>query len=115
MFTNIAASGPALALFPASQRVTYLYYLGRFNFENNHYRRAAICLEEAYFQTPPSCQRHRRQILTYLIPCKMLLGIFPSEACEYSRASSLCYVASNYFVSPVFRATVVMRLLARSS
>ena len=29
MFTNIAASGPPLALFPASQRVTYLYYLGR--------------------------------------------------------------------------------------
>jgi len=80
MFTNIAASGPALALYPASQRVTYLYYLGRFNFENNHFQRAALCLEDAYFQTPQACQKHRHLILAYLIPTNIILGRFPSEA-----------------------------------
>jgi len=80
MFTNIDASGPALALFPASQRVTYLYYLGRFSFENNSFQRAARCLEAAYFQTPPAFQKHRRLILTYLIPSNILLGRLPSNA-----------------------------------
>ncbi len=80
MFTNIAASGPALALFPAPQRVTYLYYLGRFNFDNSSFVRASLCLQEAYLQTPPACQKHRRLILTYLISSNIILGRFPSEA-----------------------------------
>ncbi len=80
MFTNITATGPPLAFYPAAQRVTYLYYLGRFNLENNHYARAALCLEAAYRETPPASRRHRRLILTYLIPAKMLLGILPSAA-----------------------------------
>lgn len=80
MFTNITNTGPPLAFYPAAQRVTYLYYLGRFHLENNHFQHAASCLEAAYRQTPTSCRRHRRLILTYLIPSKLLLGIFPSPA-----------------------------------
>ncbi|KIH94224.1 cop9 signalosome complex subunit 12 [Sporothrix brasiliensis 5110] len=80
MFTNITNTGPPLAFYPAAQRVTYLYYLGRFHLENNHFQRAALCLEAAYRQTPPACRRHRRLILTYLIPANLLLGIFPSAA-----------------------------------
>lgn len=80
LFTNISTNGPSLALYPASQRVTYLYYLGRFNFESSHFLRASRCLQEAYLQTPPVCLRHRRLILTYLIPANMLVGRFPSPA-----------------------------------
>ncbi|KAJ9154826.1 hypothetical protein NKR23_g2529 [Pleurostoma richardsiae] len=80
LLTNIATSGPPLVLYPASQRVTYLYYLGRFNFDSDNFLRAVLCLQEAYLQTPPACQKHRRLILTYLIPSNILLGRFPTDA-----------------------------------
>ncbi|GAB1319084.1 COP9 signalosome complex subunit 12 [Madurella fahalii] len=80
MFTNLSTSGPALSLYPASQRVTFLYYLGRFNFDHGHYLRAHMCFEEAYRQCLPQFQKHRRQILTYWIPTNLLLGRFPSRA-----------------------------------
>ncbi|CAK7565673.1 MAG: hypothetical protein SEPTF4163_003596 [Sporothrix epigloea] len=80
MFTNITNTGPPLAFYPAAERVTYLYYLGRFYLENNHFHRAGQCLEAAYRQTPVACQQHRRLILTYLIPANLLCGIFPSSA-----------------------------------
>ncbi|KAI0132113.1 hypothetical protein BJ170DRAFT_577386 [Xylariales sp. AK1849] len=79
LFTNITAKSPPLAYYPASQRVTYLYYLGRFHFLNNHFSRAARCLQQAYLETPSVFQKHRRLILTYLIPCNMLLGRLPSR------------------------------------
>ncbi|KAH8681209.1 hypothetical protein BX600DRAFT_15346 [Xylariales sp. PMI_506] len=80
LFTNITAKSPPLSYYPASQRVTYLYYLGRFHFINNHFGRAAQCLEQAYIQTPAVFQKHRRLILTYLIPCNLILGRLPSQA-----------------------------------
>ncbi|KAJ9424080.1 signalosome component [Fusarium oxysporum] len=79
IFVNISTISPPLSLYPAAQRVTFLYYLGRFNFSNNHYLRAALCLEEAYLQTPSQLVSHRTNILTYLIPCNILLGRFPSQ------------------------------------
>lgn len=79
IFVNISTISPPLSLYPASQRVTFLYYLGRFNFSNQHYHRAALCLEQAYLQTPPQLVSHRTNILTYLIPCNILLGRFPSS------------------------------------
>lgn len=42
--------------------------------------RASHCLQEAYLQTPPVLQQHRKLILTYLIPSNIMLGRFPSEA-----------------------------------
>ncbi|KAI5865054.1 thiolase [Durotheca rogersii] len=80
LFTNMTAKSPPLSYYPASQRVTYLYYLGRFHFINNHFSRAAQCLQEAYLQTPPNLQKHRQLILTYLIPANLLLGRLPSQA-----------------------------------
>ncbi|KAK3353454.1 hypothetical protein B0T25DRAFT_479711 [Lasiosphaeria hispida] len=80
MFTNLSATGPALSLYPASQRVTFLYYLGRFNFDHGHYLRAHMCFEEAYRQCPPQFQKHRRQILIFWIPSNLLLGRFPSRS-----------------------------------
>lgn len=60
--------------------MTYLYYLGRFHFINNHFGRAAKCLQEAYLQMPAAFQHHRKLVLTYLIPCNMFLGRLPSPA-----------------------------------
>ncbi|KAI7783981.1 hypothetical protein LA080_011006 [Diaporthe eres] len=79
LLLNVSASGPPLQLYPAAQRVTFLYYLGRFNFDCDNFVRASLCLEEAYLQTPPSLLSHRRLILTYLIPSNIMLGRFPSE------------------------------------
>ncbi|KAH0497004.1 hypothetical protein TgHK011_004341 [Trichoderma gracile] len=79
IFVNIESISPPLSLYPAAQRVTFLYYLGRFNFSNHHYNRAALCLQEAYLQTPPQLVSHRSNILTYLIPSNLLLGKFPSD------------------------------------
>lgn len=80
IFTNISTNSPPLSLYPAAQRVTFLYYLGRFNLSNNHFLRAANCLSEAYLQTHSHFTTHRTLILTYLIPANLLLGILPSEA-----------------------------------
>lgn len=80
LFTNVSAKAPPLAFYPAAQRVTYLYYLGRFHFINNHFTRASWCLEEAYIETPSRFQKHRQLVLTYLVPCNMLLGRLPSQA-----------------------------------
>jgi hypothetical protein len=80
MLTNIDKTGPALSLFPASQRVTYLYHLGRLYFNVQHFVRANLCFEAAYAQCPPRFLAHRRQIITYWIPTNLLLGRFPSAA-----------------------------------
>lgn len=80
IFVNIDTISPPLSLYPAAQRVTFLYYLGRFNLSNQHYLRASHCLEQAYLQTPSQLTSHRTNILTYLIPANLLLGRFPSQA-----------------------------------
>lgn len=60
--------------------MTFLYYLGRFNFDCDNFVRASRCLEEAYFQTPPAMQGHRKLILTYLVPSNIMLGRFPNQS-----------------------------------
>jgi nuclear mRNA export protein PCID2/THP1 len=80
IFVQLTTNSPPLALYPAAQRVTFLYYLGRFSFSiGHHYLRAVACLEAAYLQTLPSHVAHRTSILTYLIPANILLGRFPSQ------------------------------------
>lgn len=80
MLTNLSTQGPPLQLYPASQRVTFLYYLGRFNFDCDQYVRAEKCLQEAYLQTPPALLKHRARILIYLVASNIMLGRFPSAS-----------------------------------
>ncbi|KAI1107742.1 hypothetical protein F4804DRAFT_296947 [Jackrogersella minutella] len=80
LLTNIMAKSPPLSYYPASQRVTFLYFLGRFHFNHSLYWRAAQCFREAYIQTPPYFQKHRRVILTYLVAANFAMGILPSQA-----------------------------------
>ncbi|KAL1954744.1 hypothetical protein VTO42DRAFT_744 [Malbranchea cinnamomea] len=79
MFASISAQSPPLAYFPASQRVTYLYYLGRYLFSNNLFFPAQTALQESYNQCHRQALSQRRLILTYLIPCNIILGRFPSK------------------------------------
>src|SRR5215471_6903367 len=78
MFASINAQSPPLSYFPASQRVTYLYYLGRYLFSNNLFFPAQTALQAAYNQCHRQALSQRRLILTYLIPCNIILGRFPS-------------------------------------
>ncbi|KAJ5125148.1 hypothetical protein N7448_004475 [Penicillium atrosanguineum] len=79
MFASISAQSPPLARFPASQRVTYLYYLGRYLFSNNLFYPAQIALQSAYDQCHRQALSQRHLILTYLIPCNIIMGRFPSQ------------------------------------
>ncbi|KAF2722290.1 hypothetical protein K431DRAFT_319714 [Polychaeton citri CBS 116435] len=82
LFEQIENSAPPLAAYPKSQRVTYLYYLGRYWFQNNHFYRAQAALGKAYQESPciPVCTKQRRHVLVYLIASNIVLGRFPSQA-----------------------------------
>ena len=79
IFGNIYSQSPPLSLFPASQRVTFLYYLGRYLFANNHFFRAQLALQGAYDQCHAQAVPQRRLILIYLITSNIILGRFPSS------------------------------------
>ena len=78
IFGNIYQQSPPLACFPASQRVTFLFYLGRYLFANNHFYRALLALQAAYDQCHERCVKQRRTILIYLIPANIIMGRFPT-------------------------------------
>ncbi|KAJ5052293.1 uncharacterized protein L3040_002047 [Drepanopeziza brunnea f. sp. 'multigermtubi'] len=80
LFTNTANQSPPLGLYPAAQRVTYLYYLGRYHFATGHFYFAQSCLQSAYNQCHAQCIRQRRAILIHLLSANMILGRFPSQA-----------------------------------
>ncbi|KAK8183373.1 hypothetical protein IWZ00DRAFT_459138 [Phyllosticta capitalensis] len=79
IFTNIQNQSPPLAIYPWPERVTYLFYLGRFHFSNSHFYRAQLALQAAYDQCSPERLKQRRMILIYLITSNMIMGRFPSE------------------------------------
>nr|POE77860.1 pci domain-containing protein [Quercus suber] len=83
IFEGVAnQNSPPFTAYPKSQRVTYLYYLGRYLFQNSHFHRAHLALQYAYDECPVSdrCIRQRRRILIYLLTCNIILGRFPSHA-----------------------------------
>lgn len=81
IFENIYNLSPPLSAYPKRERVTYLYYLGRYLFQNSHFYRAQLALQYAYDESParPDCSRQRRHLLIYLIACNIILGRFPSQ------------------------------------
>ncbi|KAK3109339.1 hypothetical protein LTR53_017510, partial [Teratosphaeriaceae sp. CCFEE 6253] len=81
IFENIYNLSPPLSAYPKRERVTYLYYLGRFLFQNNHFYRAQLALQHAHDEAPArsECVRQRRHILVYLIASNIILGRFPSQ------------------------------------
>lgn len=81
IFENIYNLSPPLSAYPKRERVTYLYYLGRFLFQNSHFYRAKLALQQAYDESPArtECVGQRRHILVYLIASNIILGRFPSQ------------------------------------
>ena len=77
---SIDAQSPPLSFYPAAQRVTYLYYIGRYHFANNHFLRAATVLQSAYSQCHRDALSHRRSILVYLVASNLILGKLPSQS-----------------------------------
>ncbi|KAL8842883.1 MAG: hypothetical protein Q9170_000287 [Blastenia crenularia] len=77
IFAMIYQQSPPLSLYPAAQRTTFLYYLGRYHFANNHFYRAQLALQAAYNQCHRQARKQRRLILIYLITSNMVLGRFP--------------------------------------
>ncbi|KAF2083250.1 hypothetical protein K490DRAFT_52150 [Saccharata proteae CBS 121410] len=80
IFTNIQNQSPPLSIYPRPERITYLYYLGRFHFTNNHFYRAQLALQSAFDQCPPTPPtfKQRRLILIYLLTSNIILGRFPT-------------------------------------
>ncbi|MCJ1249300.1 hypothetical protein MMC30_006523 [Trapelia coarctata] len=79
IFSNINDKSPPLSTFPASQRVTHLYYLGRYHFYNKHFYRAMLSLQAAYDQCHKQAIKQRHLILRFLISSNLILGRFPSQ------------------------------------
>jgi tetratricopeptide (TPR) repeat protein len=79
IFNNIQNSSPPLRYYPASERVTYLYYLGRFQFACTNFYEAQLCLQKAYEDCKREFLGQRRLILIYLIAANILQGRFPTR------------------------------------
>ena len=88
MFASIDAQSPSLSHYPAAQRVTYLYYLGRYMFANSHFYRAQLALDSAYKQCHSRALRQRQHILTYLVASNICLGRFPASKLLMRRDAS---------------------------
>ncbi|KAI9654568.1 MAG: hypothetical protein M1831_005329 [Alyxoria varia] len=84
IFVNIYNQSPPLSAYPKAERITYLYYLGRFLFATNHFYTAQFALQEAYNTCHVTSLNQKRLILIYLIASNMILGRFPSQN-QYSK------------------------------
>jgi hypothetical protein len=82
IFHNIDNSSPPLHIYPRSERVTFLYYLGRYHFGNTAFYASQLVLQEAWLNcnTHHSCLAQRRLILVYLVASNVVLGRFPTES-----------------------------------
>lgn len=89
IFVNIYNQSPPLSIYPRAERVTYLYYLGRFLFSNSHFYRAHLALQAAYDQCHGKCLQQRRLILIYLISTNLIMGRFPNKILERPEAAGL--------------------------
>lgn len=79
IFNNISNSSPPLHIYPAAERITYLYYLGRYHFSNTNFYAAQLVLELAYRGCHGQCPRQRRLIAVCLVAANIILGRFPNE------------------------------------
>ena len=66
--------------FPIGQLVTYHYFVGRLSLLNSQFARAERQLSFAFTRCPASAHSNKRQILRYLVPVRLVLGVYPSPA-----------------------------------
>ncbi|KAL4433578.1 hypothetical protein ABPG75_000019 [Micractinium tetrahymenae] len=70
----------AFNAFPAAQRVTYKFYVGRLAVFNENYQEARASLEYALQHCHRAAQHNKALVLKYLVPVQLLLGHLPSPA-----------------------------------
>jgi len=75
----LAARDPTLADFPAGHRVSYHYYMGRIAIFTERFDSAAEHLGAAHAGCLRGAASHRRKILRFLVPVRMLLGELPGR------------------------------------
>jgi len=82
IFRNIMNSSPPLHIYPIAERVTFLYYLGRYQFAQTQFYAAQVVLQQAWDQcsTHEDYYKQRRLILTYLVASNLIIGRFPSDS-----------------------------------
>ncbi|VDD80589.1 unnamed protein product [Mesocestoides corti] len=68
------------AYFSLAQRITFNYYVGRKAMFDGDFKMANTCLTFAFERCLASHHTNKRLILIYLIPVRMLLGIFPRNS-----------------------------------
>jgi hypothetical protein len=114
-FYNIVAlQRRSIASYPRAERVTYLYYLGRYFFGTSQFYSSMLCLDAAYLECHTGCQKQRRLLLVYLTAANVILGRFPNDAL-YSRPEAAGFRAA---FEPICRAVAIgdltsFRLLTR--
>ena len=74
-----SASGQGLAEYPVSYKVTLCYYLGRATLYDERLAEAEQMLSLAFQMCSRAFISHKRAILRYLVPVKMLLGQLPAD------------------------------------
>jgi hypothetical protein len=79
IFTNITNSSPPLHIYPAAERTTFLYYLGRYHFSTADFYAAQLVLEQAYQGCHRQCLKQRRLIAVLLAAANIILGRFPND------------------------------------
>jgi hypothetical protein len=66
--------------FPIAQLVTYHYFVGRLSLLNSQFARAERQLTFAFERCPSAAPKNKRLILRYLVPVRLVLGVFASPA-----------------------------------
>lgn len=70
---------PPFEQYPPQDRVTFKYYSGRLHLFGDRVKEAAEDLQYAFDCLPESAETHKRRVLLYLIPAKLLMGKLPSK------------------------------------
>ena len=69
---------PSFEAFPVGHRVTYKYFTGRLHLYEDRYADAVRDLSYSLANMQRTSIHHRRKVLLYLIPAKILTGVLPS-------------------------------------
>jgi hypothetical protein len=75
-----ASDFPPIAAFPKAEAISYWYYRSRLAIHQKDFKAAETLLEDALRLCHPEDWRHRREILTYLVPLKIIHGVLPKRA-----------------------------------
>lgn len=74
-----ATDFPAIGEFPKAEAISYWYYRARLAVHQKDFKAAERMLEDALRICHPDDLTHKREILTYLVPLKIIHGVLPKR------------------------------------